>query len=330
MGTIARRLVQLVVVVVLSTLFAFALLRLFPGDAADAVLPFGTKAQKAQFRADNGLDKPFFEQYATWLGNLAQGDFGKDYQSNTPVADKLQTALPVSLQLMLYAQLLAQAVPIPLAVFTAYRAGTKSDRSLNAGAFALLALPSFVLALALAYWVGVKWKPDLPILGQIPVSGYEPGWLEAVFGAPTGDLAKHFATMLLPSIALAAGLIAIYMRLLRSDMIATLQENYITMARSKGLSDKRILWRHALRPSSLTLLTVAGLNFGTLIGGAVAVEVIFQIPGIGTLIYQAINARQIVELQSYIAIIAIGYVLINFAIDAMYVVLDPRIRRARA
>ena len=119
------------------------------------------------------------------------------------------------------------------------------------------------------------------------------------------------------------------MRLLRSDMIATLQENYITMARAKGLSDQRILWRHALRPSSLTLLTVAGLNFGTLIGGAVAVEVIFQIPGIGTLIYQAINARQIVELQSYIAIIAIGYVLINFAIDALYVVLDPRIRRAR-
>jgi peptide/nickel transport system permease protein len=122
----------------------------------------------------------------------------------------------------------------------------------------------------------------------------------------------------------------VYMRLLRSDMIATLQENYITMARAKGLSDKRILWRHALRPSSLTLLTVAGLNFGTLIGGAVAVEVIFSIPGIGTLIYQAISARQIVELQSYIAIIAIGYVLINFAIDSLYVVLDPRIRRAGA
>jgi peptide/nickel transport system permease protein len=330
MGTIARRLLQLVVVVVLSTLFAFALLRLFPGDAADAVMPYGTKAQKAQFRADNGLDKPFFEQYATWLGNLVQGDFGKDYQSNTPVADKLQTALPVSLQLMLYAQLIALVIAIPLGVFTAYRAGTRSDRSINAGAFALLALPSFVLALALAYWVGVKWKPDLPILGQIPVSGYEPGWMEAIFGAPTGDLAKHFATMLLPAIALAAGLIAVYMRLLRSDMIATLQENFIIMARSKGLSDKRILWRHALRPSSLTLLTVAGLNFGTLIGGAVAVEVIFQIPGIGTLIYQAINARQIVELQSYIAIIAIGYVLINFTIDALYVVLDPRIRRARA
>jgi peptide/nickel transport system permease protein len=330
MGTIARRLLQLVVVVVLSTLFAFALLRLFPGDVADAVIPYGTAAQKAKFRADTGLDKPFFEQYATWLGNLAQGDFGKDYQSNTPVSDKLSAALPVSLQLMLYAQLMALAVAIPLGVYTAYRAGTKSDRAVNTGAFALLALPSFVLALALAYWVGVKWKPDIPFLGQIPVTGYEPGWLEPLFGQPAGDLGKHFGTMLLPTISLAAGLVAVYMRLLRSDMIATLQENYITMARAKGLSDQRILWRHALRPSSLTLLTVAGLNFGTLIGGAVAVEVIFGIPGIGTLIYQAINARQIVELQSYIAIIAIGYVLINFTIDALYVVLDPRIRRARA
>src|SRR5215510_5787747 len=289
MGTILRRLLQLLVVLILSTLFAFSLLRLFPGDAADAVIPFGTPQQKAQFRADNGLDKPFFEQYATWLGNILQGDFGKDYQSNTPVADKLEAALPVSLQLMLYAQLIA-----------------------------------------LAYWVGVRWQPDLPILGKIPVNGYERGWLEAVFGQPTGNLGAHVASMLLPAISLAAGLVAVYMRLLRSDMIATLQENYITMARAKGLSDGRILWRHALRPSSLTLLTVAGLNFGTLIGGAVAVEVIFQIPGIGTLIYQAINARQIVELQSYIAIIAIGYVLINFTIDALYVVLDPRIRRAHA
>jgi peptide/nickel transport system permease protein len=330
MVIIGRRLLQLVVVVVLATLFTFSLLRLFPGDIADAVLPLGTKQQKEQFRKDNGLDKPFFEQYGTWLSNLLQGDLGKDYQSNTPVADKLEKALPVSLQLMLYAQILALLAAIPLGVFTAYRANTKTDRALNAGAFALLALPSFVLALALAYFVGVKWQPDIPWLGQIPVTGYEPGWLEPLFGQSSGDIGHHFATLLLPSIALAAGLIAVYMRLLRSDMIATLQENYITMARAKGLSDSRILWRHALRPSSLTLLTVAGLNFGTLIGGAVAVEVIFGVPGMGTLIYQAINARQFVELQSYIAIIAIGYVLLNFVIDALYVVLDPRIRRAHA
>jgi peptide/nickel transport system permease protein len=327
---IARRLAQLVLVVVVSTLFAFSLLRLFPGDIADAVLPLGTPAQKQQFRSDNGLDKPFLEQYATWFGNLVQGDLGKDYQSNTPVADKLQAALPVSIQLMLYAQLLALLVAVPLGVLAAYRADTRVDRGLNTGAFALLALPSFVLALALAYFVGVKWQPHVPLLGQIPVTGYERGWLEPLFGQPSGDIGYHFATLALPAISLAAGLVAVYMRLLRSDMIATLQENYITMARAKGLSDRRILWRHALRPSSLTLLTVAGLNFGTLIGGAVAVEVIFSVPGLGTLIYQAINARQFVELQSYVAIIAIIYVVLNFVIDSLYIVLDPRIRRAHA
>jgi peptide/nickel transport system permease protein len=330
MWIIGRRLLQLVVVVVLATLFTFSLLRLFPGDIADAVLPLGTKQQKEQFREDNGLDKPFFEQYGAWLADLVQGDLGKDYQSNTPVVDKLEAALPVSLQLMLYAQILALVVAVPLGVFTAYRANTATDRAVNAGAFALLALPSFVLALVLAYFVGVKWQPDIPVLGQIPVTGYEPGWLEPLFGQPSGNIGHHFGTLLLPAIALAAGLVAVYMRLLRSDMIATLQENYITMARAKGLSDRRILWRHALRPSSLTLLTVAGLNFGTLIGGAVAVEVIFAVPGMGTLIYQAINARQFVELQSYIAIIAIGYVLLNFVIDTLYIVLDPRIRRAHA
>ena len=328
MRTMARRLVQLVVVVILATLFTFSLLRLFPGDVADAVIPTATEQAKEKFREENGLDKPFFEQYATWLGNLLQGDLGKDYQTNVDVSTKLETAIPASIQLMLYAQIIALVIAIPLGVFTAYRANTAADKSINAGAFALLALPSFVIALALAYFVGTEWKPDLPLIGQPPAFGYKPGWLEGLFGQPVGDLGAHLGTMLLPAIALAAGLIAVYMRLLRTDMIATLQENFITMAKAKGLSNRRILWRHALRPSSLTLLTVAGLNFGTLIGGAVAVEVIFGIPGMGTLIYNAISARQIVELQSYIAIIAIGYVLLNFVIDSLYIVLDPRIRRA--
>ena len=136
--------------------------------------------------------------------------------------------------------------------------------------------------------------------------------------------------MFLPTVTLAAGLIAVYMRLLRSDMIATLQEDFITMAKSKGISNSRILWRHALRPSSLTLLTVAGLNVGTLIGGAVVIERIYGVPGIGKQIFDAIGARQYVAVQSLVAIIAIGYVLVNFFVDILYTVLDPRIRHARA
>src|SRR5437764_15312780 len=147
MRPIGRRVLQLVVVVVLSTMFASSLLRRSPGDAADAALPFATSQQRAQFRRDNGLDKPFLEQYGTWFWNMLHGDFGRDYQNHIEVADKLDHALPVSLQLMLYAQLLSLAVAIPLGVLTAYRAGTKADHATNAGAFALLALPSFVLAL---------------------------------------------------------------------------------------------------------------------------------------------------------------------------------------
>jgi peptide/nickel transport system permease protein len=136
--------------------------------------------------------------------------------------------------------------------------------------------------------------------------------------------------MAMPAIALAVGQIAVYMRLLRSDMIATLQEDFITMAKAKGISPRRVLWRHALRPSSLTLLTVAGLNVGTLIGSTVVVEVIFSLPGLGSLLFEAITARQYIAFQSLVAIIAIGYVLLNFMVDVLYAVLDPRIRHARA
>jgi peptide/nickel transport system permease protein len=134
--------------------------------------------------------------------------------------------------------------------------------------------------------------------------------------------------MILPTITLAVGQIAIYMRLLRSDMIATLQQDFILMAKAKGLKSKRILFRHALRPSSLTLLTVAGLNIGTLIGGALIVEVVFALPGMGLMLFEAIGRRQIVAFQSMVAVIAILYILVNFAVDLLYTVLDPRIRNA--
>jgi peptide/nickel transport system permease protein len=136
--------------------------------------------------------------------------------------------------------------------------------------------------------------------------------------------------MILPSVSLAIGQVAVYMRLLRTDLVATLQQDFILMAKSKGISERRVLWRHALRPSSLTLLTVAGLNVGTLIGGAVVLETIFQLPGMGSLIADAIFRRQYVALQSFVAVLAIGYVMVNFLVDILYTVLDPRIRHARA
>ena len=313
---ILHRLVHLVVVLFFVTLFVATLTSMLPGDPVDAIAGFASPEQREALRQDLQLDDPVYVQYGRWIGNFVTGDLGNYYSvtGGRPVADRVRDALPVSLQLMVEAQVLALIIAIPLGVFTAYRAGSRFDKSANATAFGLLAIPNFALALILAYYVGVRW-------GWLPVSGYV---------KPSEDLVEHFRRMAMPAIALAVGQIAVYMRLLRSDMIATLQEDFITMAKSKGISPSRVLWRHALRPSSLTLLTVAGLNVGVLIGGAVIVEVIFSLPGIGTLLFEAINARQYIALQSLVAIIAIGYVLINFLVDVLYAVLDPRIRHARA
>ncbi len=319
-----RRAVQLLVVLIVVSFFTFLLIRLLPGDPTDAIIPFGTEEQKAQLRDDLGLDKGFFEQYWDYVSGVAQLDLGHQYSSGRPVSELVEQSLPISLQLMIYAQVIALVFAIPLGVFAAYRAGTKSDRAINTTGFALLALPNFVLALFLSYFIGAELK-------WLPTSGYAPGWLDPLFDSSRSpDLGEHIRYMILPAITLAVGQIAIYMRLLRSDMIATLQENFITMAKAKGISNGRILWRHALRPSSLTLLTVAGLNVGVLIGGAIVVEVIYGIPGMGQKIGQAIFSREYVELQSYVLVIAVLFVLINFFVDFLYSVLDPRIRRARA
>ncbi len=312
MRRITGMLVRLVVVLLIVTFGTFMLVRLFPGDPVKKMIPFGTnlKAQRAQLRKEIGLDKPVLEQYGSWIAGLATGDFGKVYPSRTPVSEVLASAAPVTLLLILYAQLLALLVAIPLGVLTAYRAGTWLDKITSASAFGLLSIPSFVLGLYLAYFVGAKLQ-----------------WLPAgQYVAFSTDPVEHFRSMALPTISLAAGEIALYMRLLRSDMIATLQESYMKTARSKGLSTRRILWQHAFRPSSLTLLTFAGLNMGTLVGSAVVVETVFSLPGLGTEIYKAIIGQQYVALQSYVALIAVGYVLINFGVDVLYTVLDPRIR----
>jgi peptide/nickel transport system permease protein len=316
--TFATKLLRLVVVIIAVTFFSFSLIKLVPGDPATYIINFDPSGTlKAKLHQDLHLNDPFLVQYWHWLSNFFTGNFGRYYgltpTSGATVSTQLWNALPFSLVLLLYAQVLALAIAIPLGVFTAYRAGTKFDGATNAVAFGFLALPSYVLAFFLAIWVAVKW-------GLVPVSaaGKEI--------SPVSD----FRYMILPTISLAAAQVAVYMRLLRSDVIATLREDFITTAQAKGIPNRRILFRHALRPSSLTLLTVAGLNVGALIGGAVVVEVIFKLPGMGYALFQAIGSKQYVAVQSYVAVIAIFYVLINFTVDILYSVLDPRIRHARA
>lgn len=312
MPVIVRKLIQLVVVFVAVTFFTVLLISLIPGKPEQVVIPFGTDASRAAFRHDVGLDKPLPVRYAKWLGDFVRGDMGNRYSSTgkRPNGPPIKSAIPVSLLLLLYSQVFSLAIAVPLGVFSAFRANSKVDRFINTSAFGMIAIPNFALALVLSYYVGVK-------LGWVPPQGY------VKF---TDNPVEHLKRMVLPVIALSIGQIAVYMRLLRSDMVATLQEDFILMAKSKGISNRRVLWRHALRPSSLTLLTVAGLQVGALIGGAIVIEYLFSIPGMGFYIGSAIAERQYIALQSAIAVVAVGFVLINFFIDFLYNVLDPRIR----
>jgi peptide/nickel transport system permease protein len=317
MRTIATKVARLIVVLLVVTFFSFSLLHMIKGDPARTAVPFANDQQIQTIRHEMGLDKPFLTQYRDWLSNFARGDMGfifESVSSKRPIADQIKKELGVSLQLVFYAQFLALVIAIPVGVLAAYKAGTWLDKILNAGAFGLLAVPNFVFAFLLIFYLAVQ-------AGWFPTQQY------VAFGT---DPAEHFRHMILPAFSLAIGQIAIYMRLLRSDMIQTLQEDFITMAKAKGLTTRRILWRHALRPSSFTLLTAAALNFGALIGGALVIEFVFQLPGMGFGLVTAVSTRQYTAVQAYVALIAIAYVLFNVIVDALYTVLDPRIRHARA
>jgi peptide/nickel transport system permease protein len=315
LGFVARRLLYLVPVLIAVSLLTFLIASLLPGDLAYVILGDQATPEKvAALRADMGLDQPIWWRYLSWLGNVLQGDFGRSFRTGQTVLQVVAERLPVSLELMLLAQLGALAIGIPLAIACAVRSGSAFDRFMTGSAFSMLSVPAFLSAILLIYLFAVELR-WLPATGYVPFSE-----------DPIGNL----RSFVLPALTLALGEWPVLMRVLRSDMIATLQEDYIAMARAKGLKPSRILLVHALKPSSLTLVTVTGINIGRLIGGTVIVESIFALPGIGRLLLGAIFTRDLVILQGVVLFVAIGYVLINFVVDMLYAVLDPRIRHGHA
>ena len=330
MRTAFFKLVRLVVVIFVVTFLSFSMLKLQEvatgATIIDRIAPFASQAKKAELTQSLNLNDPFFVQYGRWLGNAVTGDFGLKYTgtgnnatTGTPVSTIIGKELPVSIELMLYAQFLALLIALPLGIYTAYKNGSVVDKVSNIAMFAMLAMPAFLAGLALQVWAAKNPNLGLPTqyigVGDFPLTPFT---------------SENFNQMILPTISLAVAQIAVYMRLLRSDMITTLQEDFITTAKAKGIPARRVLLRHAFRPSSLTLLTVAGLNVGALIGGAIIIERIFNLPGIGLELVASILSGQVVETQAIIAIIAVIYVLVNFLVDILYTVLDPRIRHARA
>ncbi len=316
-GGIAKQLGRAVLVLILVTFGITVIVRLLPGDPVTSRLPFGTPEQHDVLRKELGLDVNIFQYYWSWLKDFVRGDFGQTYTSvadgGVAVRDQIGLTLPRTLFLMTYTTLFSLLVSIPLGIFLAYKADTRTDKTISNTLFAFASIPNFAVGLALAYILGVQLELVNPV-GYVPL---------------TENVGEHFKSMVMPVLALSIGLISTFTRLLRVDTIATLKEDFVTMASSKGLSNQWILWRHVLRPSSLTLLTSAALNMGALIGGAVVVESVFAFDGLGTLIAQSIYYRQYLAIQSLIALVAVAYIVFNVIVDILYGVIDPRVRSHR-
>ncbi len=314
MPWLARQVVRLVVVLFCVTLLTYMIVNILPGDVAIVILGnLATPEDIAGLRADLGLDRPMLVRYFDWLGSALSGDLGRSYRNGEPVVQAIIDRLPVSLQLMVMAQLVALGIAIPVALLSVRRPGGLFDRISASAAFGFLAMPNFMLGIVLIYLFSVSF--DL-----LPATGFTP---------MSEGLWDNFESMILPSLTLGLIEWTVLMRVLRSDLLTTLKEDFILLARAKGLPPWRVLLQHALRPSSFTLITILGLNIGGLIGGAVIVEQIFALPGVGRLLLGGIFNRDLILVQGTVAFIAVGFVVINFLVDMLYAVLDPRVRHVR-
>jgi peptide/nickel transport system permease protein len=311
---LAARLAQLMLVLIAVSAVAFLLLNQLPGNPIITMLgPAATPEAVAQLTRQLGLDRPAWLRYFIWMGNALRGDLGSSYVNHQPVLTSIGQRLPVTLELVALSQVIALALAVPLGIVSALRPSKAVDRLSSGAAFALLSVPGFILAELLVYLFAVRFN-------LFPATGYV---------HLTEDPLQNLRSLTLPSITLALGSMAVYMRVLRTDMITTLRQDFITMARAKGLPTWWILLRHALRPSTFTLVTVGGLNVGTLIGGAFIVEYIFQVPGLGLLTINSIYARDYLVVTSTTVLVSAGFVIVNLLVDLLYTFLDPRVRSAR-
>jgi peptide/nickel transport system permease protein len=321
MNYLRYRILRVIPVFFLVTFASFALLNILPGDAADAILGGadstdnveGLAEAREEIRKELGLDRPIIVRYFSWLGGVVQGDFGESYVQIAPVWELLVERLPVTIELLILSQFLALLIAIPCGVYSALKADKIPDRAIGTIAFGLVAMPPFLLAILLVFLFAVAWQ-------IFPASGYFP--IEEGLG-------QNLYHYIMPATVIGLLESPVLMRVLRVDLIATLQEDYIALARAKGMSTSYILFRHALRPSSFTLVTVLGLQFGFLLSGTVIIEQIFSLPGMGKLILDAIDNRDSMLLQGGVTLIALAYVGINLAVDLLYAVLDPRVGRSQ-
>jgi peptide/nickel transport system permease protein len=305
---------MLIAIVFVISVGSFYLIHLLPGNITTVIEgPGASPENQAKLFKLLGLNKPIYEQYFIWIGNVVRGNLGVSFISQTSVASTIGSALPIDLEIILLSQILAFAFAIPLAMRSARKPDGWLDRIMSATSFTLLSVPAFIIIVLLVLFVSVKLA--IPHTGPSSYVSFGQDWI------------INLDSMALPAITLAAGSFVLYFRVLRSDLIATLQEEFITMARSKGISQRRILWRHALRPSSVALLGTAGVNIGGLLAGGFIVEYLLDIPGLGYTLIQAINESDYLLVQGIVLVVSVGVVLINFIFDFVINIVDPRISR---
>lgn len=302
---IIKRLTSLFTVIFGVLLLTFLLIHLVPGDPVDVMLgESANMADREALRADLGLDQPLVNQFGSYLAKLMHGDLGLSIHTQTPIIDLIQARYPATLKLALLSLLIGIVIGVPLGIFAALKAGHWQDFVVTIVSVRLSAMPAFwlgpVLMLIFAVW-----------LGWLPVSGMDSG-----------------TSIILPAVTLGFGLSAILTRMTRTSLLEVLNDDYIRTARAKGLSERTVILRHALRAALLPIITIVGLQMGSLLAGTVITETIFSWDGVGRLLVESIEKRDYPVTQACVLIIALSYVLVNLGTDVLYRLADPRVRHA--
>jgi peptide/nickel transport system permease protein len=311
-GYVLRRLASLATSLVVASLVVFAAIEIVPGDPAAYMLGLNASPETvAALRAELGLDAGPVERYLDWTGGMLRGDFGTSYTYRTPVAGMIADRLAVSLPLALYALALSTAVAFPVGIVAAARRGTALDGGVMGATQLGVAVPNFWFAmlLVLVFAVNLRWFS----------AGGFPGWSAGFWAG--------MKALTLPAVALALPQASILARVMRSALLDTLGEDYIRTARAKGLTRGQALRRHALRNALIPVLTIIGLQFSFLLAGAIIIENVFFLPGLGRLVFQAISARDLVVVESVVMLLVFAVVVVTFAVDLAYAAVDPRLRR---
>lgn len=306
-----RRFMGMVVVTFLVLTIAFVLVRLAPGDPAALMLgPDATPQDVMDLRASLGLDQPIFVQYLTFVANAAQGDLGRSLFFDNSVISVLAARAEPTVFLSLFSLIFALVIATPIGIYAAYRRGSALDQSAVTTAMLAASVPSFLTGLIFQRYLATE-------LGWFPASGY---------GGPDAGFLDRMWHLVLPSITLGIVNSALILRFTRASMLDILSEDYVRTARAKGMSERRVVLRHALKNAGIPIITVVGLTFALLVAGAVVTERVFNLPGLGSLVVNAVLRRDYPVIQGTLIVVAILYVFINLLTDLLYLVIDKRVR----